>query len=1189
MTKLFTTTLLLCLSILSIAQYTLTIDDVTFKNGVITGYLNETEKNIVIPDTFEGIPVIEIGPYAFYQKGIQSVDLPTTLRIIDRGGFYWNSITDIELPDLMTKIGGYAFSNNSLDELDLPDALEEIGEYAFSRNRISRSITIPPNIQVIPKKAFEQNDIRDITFPEGLKRIEIDAFYHNIIASVTLPSTLEYLSGFSDNQINKLNLPNSLIHIGERAFANNSHYNTLNIPNSVKYIDESAFQDCELRSVNLGSSLRWIGETAFEDNGISSISFPVGIVGIGKQAFETNKISSVSFPNSLVNIGSHAFRYNTASNFTVPSPTTSGEWNTYSSGETFTNTFPHLVYQEDNYTVQEKDIIIKDGIIIQYYGPGGNVTIPSTINDHIITEIGAYAFSNIEFIKITIEGGVKKVGDYAFNICHLDELVLEDGVEVIGENAFLTNGLFDVALPNSVIEIAAGGFDHTNIGYFYLPYPSIEGEWNRGASGKAIYAFKVEYIYLFDENGATENDFVVENGVIIYYTGPGGGLDIPSTIKNQTITAIGEGAFNEKSLSRVTIPSTVITIGDNAFRNNFLTSVTFNEGLLKIGKHAFKGNKIESINFPNTVNELGNQAFMDNELSEVNLPSALTALEASVFSTNNLQTIDIPDNVTSVGDSAFYMNSLTTIDFSSNITSIGQAAFMDNEITAATIPSGVKIIEDRVFYKNKISSLNLLGNISSIGISSFSGNDLIEIILPGSLITLDDYAFFGNDLTSIEIPSKVETIGFQAFYGNAITSLEIPNSVTQLGDGSFYSNELETVKLSNSLTTIGSKVFSFNNLSTIEIPEGVTEIGLEAFSSNSLISLNLPSTIFKIGSRAFNDNDLTEFNLPDSYLGNVHTWNQGDYISGEAVPVFRSYEIYSSDEDAKNITYYTNGAYTNNPTYYFSGEDQFTFQDAIKPPYEFEGWYTDPQFSTRIYKIELDFTENLEVYAKFNENGPYTLTINDVIFENGKIKDYLNTIETNIIIPNNFNGEAVTSIVFYAFHGNQLTSVILPNSVTTIGDWAFSSNKLTNIIIPNSVTTIGGNAFHGNPGDLFQLPSNYQGNIYYWNDTWGRVHESGDMVEGKGPAYTLAEQVPVAGILSTDKHIFSFYPNPSTDFIHSDLEVSTLTFSNSQGVVVKQFQSNATKYNVSNLDSGVYFIEATGLDGVIYTSKLIKH
>ncbi|MBR4336751.1 MAG: leucine-rich repeat domain-containing protein [Bacteroidaceae bacterium] len=64
---------------------------------------------------------------------------------------------------------------------------------------------------------------------------------------------------------------------------------------------------------------------------------------------------------------------------------------------------------------------------------------------------------------------------------------------------------------------------------------------------------------------------------------------------------------------------------------------------------------------------------------------------------------------------------------------------------------------------------------------------------------------------------------------------------------------------------------------------------------------------------------------------------------------------------------------------------------------------------------------------------------------------------TNLVIPN-----TVTSISKNAFSGcSGLTSVTIPYSVTTIGEYAFSNcTSLTSITIPNSVTTIGECAFY---------------------------------------------------------------------------------------------------------------------------------
>ena len=198
----------------------------------------------------------------------------------------------------------------------------------------------------------------------------------------------------------------------------------------------------------------------------------------------------------------------------------------------------------------------------------------------------------------------------------------------------------------------------------------------------------------------------------------------------------------------------------------------------------------------------------------------------------------------------------------------------------------------------------------------------------------------------------------------------------------------------------------------------------------------------------------------------------------------------------------------------------------------------------------------------------YILSSNDVEFSNGKITNYLNTTEKDIVIPNNFKGIAVTEIGYNAFANNQLTSVTIPNSVTKLHGWSFSFNELTSVIIPNSVTRIGEGVFVFNLLTEYSLPSSHQGEIHEWvyaEPDPVEFYLSGDVITGLWDDFTLIPKDSPTGILSANKNIFSFYPNPSTDFIHSDLEVSTLTFSNSQGVVVKQFQSNATKYNVSNL------------------------
>ena len=80
----------------------------------------------------------------------------------------------------------------------------------------------------------------------------------------------------------------------------------------------------------------------------------------------------------------------------------------------------------------------------------------------------------------------------------------------------------------------------------------------------------------------------------------------------------------------------------------------------------------------------------------------------------------------------------------------------------------------------------------------------------------------------------------------------------------------------------------------------------------------------------------------------------------------------------------------------------------------------------------------------------------------------------------------------------------------------------------------------------------------------------------------------VTGVSSTSTNNFSFYPNPSADYIHTELELSSLTVLNSEGSIVSEFTSNDSVYNISKLNAGIYVIKATGVDGTPYTSTLVK-
>ena len=105
-------------------------------------------------------------------------------------------------------------------------------------------------------------------------------------------------------------------------------------------------------------------------------------------------------------------------------------------------------------------------------------------------------------------------------------------------------------------------------------------------------------------------------------------------------------------------------------------------------------------------------------------------------------------------------------------------------------------------------------------------------------------------------------------------------------------------------------------------------------------------------------------------------------------------------------------------------------------------------------------------------NGTTVTEIGDEVFvgkymdfDTGEIIQKFNDL-TSVVIPN-----TVTKIGNRAFSDNQLTNVSIPNSVTSIGDRAFNTIQLTNISIPNSVTKIGEDAFSNNQLTTVVIPN----------------------------------------------------------------------------------------------------------------------
>ena len=145
--------------------------------------------------------------------------------------------------------------------------------------------------------------------------------------------------------------------------------------------------------------------------------------------------------------------------------------------------------------------------------------------------------------------------------------------------------------------------------------------------------------------------------------------------------------------------------------------------------------------------------------------------------------------------------------------------------------------------------------------------------------------------------------------------------------------------------------------------------------------------------------------------------------------------------------------------------DKKTFQVKVY-------WDENVDFSETNMQKEIEITLT---YEQSDDIKPVLPATDEACFETDgahTITGYLcsDTI-SDVVIPNMIDGIDITTIGDRAFYNNQLTSVVIPNSVITIGNNAFQANQLTSVVIPDSVTTIGSDAFAGNQLTSVTIPN----------------------------------------------------------------------------------------------------------------------
>lgn len=225
--------------------------------------------------------------------------------------------------------------------IQIPNTVSVIGEGVFLE-KVARKIIIPNSVKIIEKNAFRECGISEIIMNDGVVTIGEYAFKHAYCNNITFSKNLKEIQAhafdfflFCDLEIHKIELPESIIKIGDSAFSSCEWLVTL--PSSVKEIGKGAYSSTEMQEIIIPSKINIIPERAFEGcpnlekvvienakmdvvsyyddytegiEDIEKIETVVSATKIKNMAFaDCENLKEVIFPKTLTEIGSNAFSW----------------------------------------------------------------------------------------------------------------------------------------------------------------------------------------------------------------------------------------------------------------------------------------------------------------------------------------------------------------------------------------------------------------------------------------------------------------------------------------------------------------------------------------------------------------------------------------------------------------------------------------------------------------------------------------------------------------------------------------------------------------------------------------------------------------------------------------------------------------------------------------------------------------
>lgn len=637
--------------------------------------------------------VTDIGENAFKSTTtLESVTLPEGLIIIGKQAFYQSGVKTVSLPSTLSSLGASAFREcKNLQGIVLPDALKDIAEYSFYGCSNLKTVSFGNQTVSIEKCAFDHAGVENVVIPNSVKTIGMGAFQYNSNLKSLVINNASVVIGQSAfcscPNLENVDLGNSVCELKGSTRVNSEYgvfesctnLKSISLPASLKEVDVCAFRNCtKLYDVQLPNTLTDIKAYAFEGCNISQIELPTSLISIEQSAFLACPLLSITFPSKLKYIGREAFRKCSFSELTIPASVTELGQSCFTECKNLkkvkienaplkmTGAFGGCTALHD---VDLGNAIVELATGFQDYACfSGCTSLTTIILPNSIKTLPESTFRGCTNLKhVTLPNALTSIGNQAFYQCiNLEEIELPSTVKSIGGNAFFScSQLSSVILPSSLTSIGEGCFNGcTSVTSILIP---------ESLTSLESYAFK-------DCNSL--KSIVFDNTVVAIKDNTFYGCTSLSSVDFGKVTSIGNNAFSGcTSLEKVVIPNSVETLGYAFPGCTQLKSVIIGTGLKTIEGYTRYSEKTGG--FSDCV-----------KLSSVKIESnVLTTIGENCFrNCRNLKKMELPSSVASIGNNSFegcsvlshiYMNATTPPTIQAN-------TFSDYTTPTLHVPSSAK-------------------------------------------------------------------------------------------------------------------------------------------------------------------------------------------------------------------------------------------------------------------------------------------------------------------------------------------------------------------------------------------------------------------------------------------------------------------------------------------------------------------